>query len=365
MLLGVRVEGTDLYHLGRELIAAVPRWNMASLAIGSVALAALVALRRLPALPGALIVLGAGIAGSALFGPAGGVARVGTIDTALGWPGLPVFGWTEASRLAQYTLPLVLILFAESWGTIRALGLRHGEALEPNRELGALGVANFASALVQGMPVGAGFSAGAASESAGAASRMTAVIAALGLAALILFGGPLIALLPQPVLAAVVIAALTHALDPAPLVRLWRIGRDQYVALGATLAVIALGVLDGMLVAILLSIAVLVRRLATPRLTRLGRLGDSHDYVDIERHPDAIIPRGIAIWRPAAPLFFANADAILDEIVRRSAENPKPSADRPQPRGERRSRQHQPGCAGRIRRDDASGGNPGATRPRP
>jgi MFS superfamily sulfate permease-like transporter len=325
-LLGVHVQGTDLYHLALDLIAAVPRWNMTSLAIGAAALAALVSLRRLPALPGALIVLAAGIAGSSLFGPGGGVERVGAIDTTLGWPGLPVLGWTEASGLAQYTLPLVLILFAESWGTIRALGLRHGEAPEPNRELGALGVANFASALVQGMPVGAGFSAGAASESAGAASRMTAVIAALGLAALILFGGRLIALLPQPVLAAVVIAALTHALDPAPLMRLWRIGRDQYVAVGAALAVIALGVLDGMLVAILLSIAVLVRRLATPRLTGLGRLANSHDYVDLARHPDAVAPPGVVIWRPAATLFFANADAILDAIARQTAESPSPSA---------------------------------------
>ncbi|MGO4842758.1 SulP family inorganic anion transporter, partial [Rhizobiaceae sp. 2RAB30] len=98
-----------------------------------------------------------------------------------------------------------------------------------------------------------GFSAGAASEAAGAATRATAVVAAIGLAILIAVAGPLVAQLPEPVLAAVVIAALAHSLDPSPLIRLWRLGRDQYVALGAAAAVIVLGILNGMLVAVALS----------------------------------------------------------------------------------------------------------------
>ena len=222
------------------------------------------------------------------------------------------------SQLAQFTVPLVLILFAESWGTIRALALRHGDRVDANRELGALGAANIASAIVQGMPVGAGFSAGSASEAAGATSRLTAVAAAAGLAILILWARPLIADLPEPVLAAVVIAALTHALDPGPLVRLWRIGRDQYVAIGAAIAVLALGVLDGMLVAIALSLIAMIQRLATPYVAQLGRLGGGHDFVDLARHPDAVAPSEITIWRPAQPLFFANCDVVLSDIVTRA-----------------------------------------------
>src|ERR1700757_3772189 len=103
------------------------------------------------------------------------------IDASLAWPSLPVLGRSDLSLLAQFTVPLVLILFAESWGTIRALALRHDDAIDANRELGALGAANLASAIVQGMPVGAGFSAGAASEAAGAATRLTSVVAAIGL----------------------------------------------------------------------------------------------------------------------------------------------------------------------------------------
>ena len=316
ILVGSPVAAPDIFRLAGRLLAAMPAWNPASVVVGAVSLGALLLLRRLPAVPGAFIILVAGIAASLAFDLGGhGVATVGPIDTIPALPSLPHLPFSAYSRLAQFTLPLVLILFAESWGTIRTLALRHGDTVDADRELGALGLANIASAFVQGMPVGAGFSAGSASEAAGAATRVTAIVAALGLAILIAFAAPLIAHLPEPVLAAVVIGALVHALDPAPLIRLWTLRRDLYVAMGAAMAVVVLGVLDGMLVAILLSLAAMMRRLASPYVARLGRLGTSHDYVDLRRHPDAIAPEHIAIWRPAQPLFFANVDRILTYIA--------------------------------------------------
>ena len=316
---GVTIPARDLFHLLTELLAAAPRWNLVSIALGGTALILLLALRQFPKVPGALIVLMLGI-GVALTFPLPGVAQVGAIDIALALPTLPRFSWALYSRAAQFTLPLVLILFAESWGTMRALALRHGDSLDPNRELGALGLANLASAAVSGMPVGAGFSVGNASEAAGASSRVTGVVAAVGLVALIVAAAPQVGRLPTPVLAAVVIAALVHALDPAPLIRLWRLRRDGVVALAAALAVLAFGVLNGMLIAILLSLAALVRRLATPHLVQLGRLGDSHDYIDLMRHSDAVAPVGVAIWRPAVPLFFANAERIFAAITAASSD---------------------------------------------
>lgn len=320
VLAGVAVPTPDMLRLIAGLAGSVAHWHAASIATGLSALTALLLLRRVPILPGAFVVLAVGIAASLLLDlPAHGVAVVGTIDIVPQWPALTLPSWSMLSHLAQLALPLVLILFAESWGTMRGLALRSGDAIEPNRELGALGLANIASALVQGMPVGAGFSAGSASQAAGAATRATGAVAAIGLALLMLAATPLVAQLPQPVLAAVVIAALTHALDPAPLLRLWRLDRDQGIALGAVTGVLVLGVLNGMLFAIALSLAALIRRLATPQLTRLARLGDSHDFVDAARHPDAIQLPGIAIWRPAEPLFFANAERVLASVADRLA----------------------------------------------
>lgn len=318
VLAGVPVSASNLLYLVTRLVSSVPQWHLPSVLVGVTALVTLIGLRRVPFLPGAFLVLSAGIAASVVFDLAHhGVALVGTIPLLPAWPDFSSHQWKEIIALLPFVLPLVLILFAESWGTIRSFSLRHNETVEANRELGALGLSNLASAIVQGMPVGAGFSAGAASEAAGAQTRATAVVAALGLALLIAFAAAPVALLPQPVLAAVVVAALTHALDPMPLLRLWRLKRDGYIALGAALGVLVFGVLDGMLVAIALSLAALLRRMASPYVARLGRLAGGHDFVDIARHSDAFPVSGVTVWRPAQPLFFANADAILNTIVSR------------------------------------------------
>jgi MFS superfamily sulfate permease-like transporter len=315
ILVGVELPSSGIFVLAFRLLGSMASWHPASVAVGVVALVMLLALRRVPAIPGALLVLATGIAASALLDlPAHGVATVGMIRLGLAWPGLPELPFATLSSLARMVIPLALILFAESWGSMRTLALRHGEALSSDRELTALGFANLAAAAVQGMPVGAGFSASSASEAAGTQSRAATVAAAIGLALLVLLATPLIALLPQPVLAAVVIAALTHALNPAPLLRLWKLDRDKYVAFGAVAGVIMLGVLNGMLLAIALSIAALIRRLASPQLIELGRLDAGHNYVDITRHADAARIPGIAIWRPAQPLFFANAERVLAGI---------------------------------------------------
>jgi MFS superfamily sulfate permease-like transporter len=183
------------------------------------ALALLLVLRRWPGVPGALIVLVLGVAGASLPGFAAlGIAQAGPAPLLLEAPVLPGDP-AQWLRLVPLAAPLVLILFAESWGTMRSLALARGETLEANRELAALGLANAMAGLAQGMPVGAGFSAGSANAASGATSRAAGVIAALALLVLALWGGPLTSRLPQPVLAAVVIAALTHALSPAPLLR--------------------------------------------------------------------------------------------------------------------------------------------------
>jgi MFS superfamily sulfate permease-like transporter len=316
LITGVAAPGGNIFAFVHGLLADAQHWHMASIATGATALAALLVLRRWRAVPGSFLILGGGIGASWFFDlPSHGVAVVGAIPLSLSMPQIPAGGLAETIRLLPYAFPIVLILLAESWGTIRSLALRHGDAVQPNRELGALGAANLASALVQGMPVGAGFSGGAASEAAGTESRWAAVVAAVALALLVLSAGGLVARLPEPVLAAVVIAALMHALNPAPLYRLWRLGQDQYVALAATASVLFLGILDGLLIAVLLSFAIFIRRLAVAHVARLGRLGSSHTFVDVERHDDAQEIAGIAIWRPSQPLFFGNAESMLGRIA--------------------------------------------------
>jgi MFS superfamily sulfate permease-like transporter len=320
---GVSVPGGDIFAVLAGLAGRIGEVRGASVLVGAGALIALLSLRRFKALPGPLIVLAAGVALTWLVDlPGAGVALTGPIAFDPGWPSLPPLGFAGWARIAQLALPIALILFAESWGAMRSMALRHGDTLDANRELGALGLANLASALLVGMPVGAGFSVGSANESAGATSRLSAVVAALGLAALILFAAPLVARIPEPLLAAIVIAALTHALGLAPFVRLFRLDRDQGVAIAAALGVLALGVLNGMLVAILLSLGTLLQRFSRPTISELGQIGHGPNFVDIARHPEAHGVPGMALFRPNAPLFFANAESSLAVIARRVLARP-------------------------------------------
>ena len=317
-LFGVTVSGGPIWSIVGGLLTTMGSWRIASLALGVVALGLLLALRRVARVPGALVVLAGGIAlAFAVDLPAHGVALAGPVALVLPGFAFPTDFATWA-RLMQLAAPIALIVFAESWGTMRGLALRHGNTLSPNRELAAIGLANVAAALAQGMPVGAGFSAGSANEAAGAASRAAALTAALALLLLGVFAGPLIARIPEPVLAAVVIGALTHALSPAPIVTLFRIERDQWIALAAAFGVLGLGVLNGMLAAIALSIAQLLYRLSHPSISVLGQVSQTRDYVDIAAHRDARALPDIAIFRPNAPLMFANAEAVLREIGRQA-----------------------------------------------
>jgi MFS superfamily sulfate permease-like transporter len=275
-----------------------------------------VLLKRLPSVPGAFVVLLTGIALSYATDLEGrGVALAGRIDIVPFAPSIPQLTWQEWSRLGQVALPLFLIVFAESWGAMRTLALRHGDPLEANSELVALGVSNIASGLIRGMPVGAGFSASSANESAGATSRLAGLCAAIVMAAAIAVAGGQIARVPEPVVAAVVISALLHALDPRPLVRLWRLNKDQYVAAVAVVGVMILGVVGGMLVAVALSIAATLQRMSSPTIATLGKLGESRNFVDVTYMPEARTDPQIIVLRPSQPLFFANAEATLSRIV--------------------------------------------------
>ncbi len=319
---GVHPAGSSLMEQLVEVAGDVERWNAAALAIAALALGAMLALRRWSGVPAAFVVLASTIALSFVVDFGGmGVPTIGRIEFNIGWPTLPSFNGSQWLSIGSASLPLALILFVEAWGTSRTLALRHGETLDPNRELVALGLANLAAASVGGQPVGAGFSASSANDAAGATSRLAGAVAAVTMGALLLVALPLIARVPSAVLAAIVIAALAHALNPRPLLRLWHLRRDQWVALVAAVGVLAFDALYGMLLAVLLSVLALARRLSEHDIDRLGQLDGGRNYVDLARHPEARTNPAILVVRPREPLFFGNAEAIMSAIERATSED--------------------------------------------
>lgn len=302
----------DLIGFLIDLFTHIAAWNRMGLLIGAIALGLLFLLARLRPLPGGIIVILVGIAaGKWLNLPQYGVELVGTIRLQLTAPALPHLSAAEWLRLGELGFAMVMILYAESYSSIRTFAMKHGDQVAPNRDLIALGAANLMSGLFHGMPVGAGYSATSANEAAGAQSRFAGWCAALAAFFVVLTLLPEIELIPQPVLAAIVIYAVSHTLHPS-IFRpyfLWR--TDRLVIIAGVLGVLILGVLDGLLAAIGISLLMMLRRLAESSVSELGRLGQSHDFVNLKPHADAQPVPGMIILRPEQPLFFANAERIF------------------------------------------------------
>jgi MFS superfamily sulfate permease-like transporter len=315
-MVGVHPTHGDIFRYVNDLILGLPRWNLTGLLIAVATLALLKALATWRAVPGALLVIAGGIAlDLSGFTASHGVGAVGTINLTLAMPTLPDLTRAQWLRLGELGVAMVMILYAESYGAIRTFAIKHGDSSAPNRDLMAFGVANIASGFFHGMPVGAGYSATSANESAGAQSRWSGWIAALVVLLLVLTLLPFIEHTPEPILAAIVVHAVGHNISWQTFrpYFLWK--RDRIIVVSALLAVLVLGVLDGLLAAIGVSLIMMLRTISESRVAWLGELPGSQDYVDIKRHPDAIILPDILIARPQTQVFFANAERVFSYIV--------------------------------------------------
>ncbi|SMQ22893.1 Sulfate permease, MFS superfamily [Pseudomonas helmanticensis] len=316
-VVGVHLTDANLVRFAPQLLEQLPQWNWPAAAVAAVALVLLGVFARFPRVPGGLLVVVIGIlAGQWLHLPAYGVKLIGVIDLSLEVPNLPALPFADWLRLGEVGFALVMILYAESYGSISSYALKHGDRVTSNRDLLALGAANLLSGLFHGMPAGAGYSATSANEAAGATSRMAGAVAALVVLAIVLTVLPWIALTPEPILAAIVMHALGRGLSLQPLWRyfVWR--RDRVLVICAVAAVLVLGVLDGLLVAVAISVLLMLKQMSAADIQVLGRIDGGHDFVDMQRHPIAQTEPGILIIRPGEALFFANVERILGAALR-------------------------------------------------
>ena len=319
-LVNLHTQATGFFPLVAEILRAHPSWHWPSLACGLAALAGLMVLERVPRMPGALTVIVSSILASSWLN-AQGVALTGPIHLALGMPALALPAGVDWLPLAEFSLALMLILFAESYGSIRSFALKRDEEVQPNRDLLALGVANILCGLLQGTPVGAGYSATSANAAAGARSALAGLYAGAVVLTLVLLFLRWVERIPEPALAAIVIHAVSKALRPGVFADYFRWQRDRMLVVAAVLTVMIFGVLNGLLAGIAFSLALLLKSLASPRLSVLGRVG-AHDYVSLARFAHAVSTPGVLIVRPEQPLFFANAEPLLAQVRQRALAAP-------------------------------------------
>src|SRR5712672_4373294 len=223
-------------------------------------------------------------------------------------------------RDVEGILPLaagcLLLAYIEGVSAARTLAAKHGYALDPRQELLAIGAANLAAGMGQAYPVAGGLSQSAVNDKAGARTPLALVVASMTLALCLLFLTGLLQNLPKAVLAAVVLTAVYGLLDFPALLRMWRVSRlDFYAAAIALGAVLLLGILQGILLAALASVLLLLARVSSPHIAFLGRVPGTDSYSDAGRHPENEPIPGVIAFRPEASLIYVNAEFVLESVL--------------------------------------------------
>jgi len=275
--------------------------------------------RLLPGRPVALAVVALSIAVATLLGlPAMGVPITGEIPSGLPHLAGPALRWSDEEGIFPLAAGCLLLAYIEGVSAARTFAAKHGYPLDPRQELLGVGAANLAAAMGQGYPVAGGLSQSAVNDKAGARTPLALVFASIRLALCLLFLTGLLENLPKAVLAAVVMTAIYGLLDFPALLRMWRISRlDFYAAAIALCGVLALGILNGILLAALGSVLLLLMRVSRPHVAFLGRVPGTNSYSDMARHPENEPLAEVIAFRPEASLIYVNAEAVFEAVVTR------------------------------------------------
>jgi SulP family sulfate permease len=319
-LIGVAGGGHNFFERAALLVRQIDQTHLLVLACGVIAILLLMAGERaLPGKPIALGVVALAIAVATVFGlPALGVPVTGSIPAGLPTLDPPSLRLRDVEGILPLASGCLLLAYIESVSAGRAFAAKHGYHLNPRQELLGIGAANLAAALGHGFPVAGGLSQSAVNDKAGANSPLALVFASITLGLCLLFLTTLLENLPKAVLAAVVLTAVSGLLDFPAMARMWRVSRlDFYSAAIALVGVLLLGILQGILLAALASILMLLARVSQPHVAFLGRVPGTNSYSDLARHPDNELLAGVIIFRPEASLIYVNADAVLESVMDR------------------------------------------------
>jgi high affinity sulfate transporter 1 len=300
----------------------------AALLIGVFGLATIVLLTRvMPKVPGVLVAVVLSIAATALFDLGShGVSLVGTLPQ--GFPPLtvPRVELSDAWLLVGGALGIAVVTLADTIATASAFAARTGQEFDGDQEMIGIGAANIGAGLFQGFPVSTSGSRTAVAEQSGARTQVTGLVGALAIVLMLVLVPGLLRNLPQPTLAAVVIAASLSLADVPGTIRLSRQSRDDFaLTIAAFLGVVLLGVLAGIAIAVGLSILNAFRRSWWPHQAILGRVEGLAGYHDLGSYPDAALMPGLVVFRFDAPLFFANARTFRNQVRALAATDPPPS----------------------------------------
>jgi high affinity sulfate transporter 1 len=326
-LFGVKGGGEHFFERVVILGGQLPDTNFAVLVFGLAALVVLLLGEKfLPGRPVALFVVVLSIVALSVT-PLGdlGFKIVGALPTGLPDFRLPGLRLRDVDGVIPLAFACMLLAYVESVSAARALAQAHGDEINPRQELLGLGAANLGAALFQAYPVAGGLSQSSVNDKAGAKTPLALVFASVTIAICLLYLTGLLSNLPNVVLAAIVLVAVKGLINISELRHVWRVSRFEFaVSMVAFAAVLLLGILKGVLVAVLVSLLLLIRRAAHPHVAFLGQIPGTRSYSDIERNPDNEAVPGALVFRVEASLLYFNVEHVRDAVWQKIRSSPVP-----------------------------------------
>ncbi len=316
-LFGVKGGGENFFERLWTLAGQMGDTNLVVLGFGVAAITLLLLGEKLlPGRPVALLVVVLSIVVMSLDQL--GVKTVGELLRGLPELRMPSLRLRDVDGIVPLAAACFLLSYIESVSAARTLAQKNNYEVDQRQELLALGAANFAAAFGQGYPVAGGLSQSAVNDKAGAKTPLALVIASITLALCLLFLTDLLRHLPSVVLAAVVLVAVRGLIDIGQLMRLRQVSRLEFrVAMVALVGVLLLGILKGVLLAVVASILMLLARVARPHVAFLGRIPGTRRFSDLERNPDNETVPGLLLFRVEASLVYFNVEHVRQPVLQR------------------------------------------------
>jgi high affinity sulfate transporter 1 len=310
--------GGDFWDRMGHFLGGLGQTNFTALMLGLSALAVLLLGKTLlKHRPVALfVVIGGIVAAAVLRLDERGVALLGEVPQGLPLPAFPLVSRADVNTILPLGMACFVLAAVETTAIGRMFGAKHGYRLDATQEFLAIGSANLMAGLGSAFPISGGMSQSLVNETAGARTPLSGLVAALITLLVALFFTGLLRNLPQPVLAAIILVAVTGLVQIDALRHIWRFSRTEFaVSMAALLGVLGSGLLNGVLLGVAISLLLLLRRASRPRVTELGRVPGTSYFADLARHPEnERIPDALVVRSEGALLYF-NIDHVRDRVM--------------------------------------------------
>lgn len=318
-MFGISLENDQFFRQIIELISRLNETHLLTAAIGVVSMAVLLIIRRINrALPGPLLLVVVAIIGSTFFDLAAkGVAVVGAVPAGLPRPAIPIVEFQDIFVMLPVALALTIVIYADEVLTARVFAAKHGQKINANQEFIAIGMANLGAGLLTGFPAATSGSRTTVADQMGGKSQLVGLSAAALTVVFLLFFTPLIAPLPTVVLGAIIIVASLGLLDVYSFRFLRQVRQVEFwLAIVTLLGVLTVGILQGILVAVTLSLINVIFRISRPHDALLDDVdaGGGVVYREVADKDTAQTEPGLIVYRFDAPLVFANAAYFTERL---------------------------------------------------